>query len=255
MSTWGNAPVTPETARILRVSVVLPIFNERENLGPLLNEIAEALKHVAHEVVAVDDASTDGSDRELEQLAANSDTVQIIRLGRPSGQSAALAAGFERARACLIATLDADGQNDPADLVSLLAAVEDGEADAAIGVRVRRQDSRWKRLQGSIANRARDLITGDVVRDTGCGVRVMRAQFARRLPRFKGMHRFIPTLLRREGARVIEREVAHRPRLYGKTKYGMWDRVFVGLWDAVGVRWLLRRRLPVQLVEDTRNDQ
>lgn len=251
----GDVSVMRESARGPRVSVVVPIFNERENLAPLLAEIARAFQGIAHEVLAVDDASTDGSDRELERLAANSDTLEVVHLRQRSGQSAALAAGFDRARASLIATLDADGQNDPTDLVKLLLPVENGEADAAIGFRLHRQDSRWKRLQGRIANGMRDLITGDVVRDTGCGARVMRGQYARRLPRFKGMHRFVPTLLRREGARIVELEVQHRPRLHGQTKYGMWDRVFVGLWDAFGVRWLLRRRLPAPTHEDAADDE
>ena len=250
----GDGLVTAETPGGPRLSVVLAVFNERENLGPLIAEITDALRPMPHEIVAVDDASTDGSLVELERLTSAYHTLRVTSLRRRSGQSAALAAGWDAARGPLIATLDADGQNDPADLERLLRPVDAGDADAAVGIRNRRQDTRWKRFQSRTANRVRDWITGDSVADTGCGLRVIPADLVRRLPRFKGMHRFLPTLMRREGARVVEIPVRHRPRLHGRTKYGMWGRVFVGIWDALGVRWLLERRLPASTRKDAADD-
>jgi dolichol-phosphate mannosyltransferase len=173
-------------------------------------------------------------------------------MARRGGQSAALAAGWTAARGATIVTLDADGQNDPADIPRLLAALDaDPGLGGVVGVRRARRDGAWKGLQGRVANRARDAITGHRVTDTGCGLKVMRRDLLLRLPRFDGMHRFLPTLLVRDGARVVEMDVAHRPRRHGRTKYGMWDRAWRGVRDALGVRWLLRRRLPAAWDEVT----
>lgn len=234
------------------VSVVLPVHNERENLAPLFDEIRAALHDRRIEIVAVDDASDDGSGAELGRLAGAAPDVRVLRLARRGGQSAALVAGWAAARAPVIVTLDADGQNDPADIPRLLGTLmADPSLGAVAGVRVGRQDSGWKRLQAVIANRARDVITGHSVRDTGCGLKVIRRRALGRLPRFDGMHRFLPTLLEREGIRVAAVPVSHRPRRHGRTKYGMWNRVFRGLRDALGVRWLRRRALTAEWEEVT----
>jgi len=226
------------------VSVVLPVHNERESLAPLFAEIRAALGHRPVEILAVDDASTDGSGTELARLAAAAADLRILRLPRRSGQSAALAAGWTAARAPIVVTLDADGQNDPADIPALLDALEtDPALGAVVGMRRGRRDGWWKRLQGTVANRVRDRITGHRVTDTGCGLKVIRRAPLLRLPRFDGMHRFLPTLLAREGVAVRELPVTHRPRRHGRTKYGMWNRAFRGLRDAFGVRWLTRRPL------------
>lgn len=235
------------------VSVVLPVHNERGNLAPLLAEIRAALGDRSVEILAVDDASTDGSGDELARLAAAASDLRILRLRRRSGQSAALAAGWAVARAPVVVTLDADGQNDPADIPALLAALEaDPTLGAVMGVRAGRRDGWWKRLQSTVANRVRDVITGHRVRDTACGLKVMRRAPLLRLPRFDGMHRFLPTLLVRDGVAVRELPVAHRPRGYGVTKYGMWNRAFRGLRDAFGVRWLTRRTLAADWEEVAR---
>jgi dolichol-phosphate mannosyltransferase len=148
-------------------------------------------------------------------------------------------------------TMDADGQNSPEDGLKLLDVVRGpGPATAAVGYRMRRVDTRWKRIQSRIANRVRDVITGDAVRDTGCSLKVMRRAALRQIPRFQGMHRFLPALLRWTGEEVMEVEVGHRPRRHGRTKYGMWGRLWAGLRDAFGVRWLLRRRLVYRILED-----
>lgn len=226
------------------VTVVLPVHNERDNLAPLFEEIDRALDGVAHEIIAVDDGSTDGSLAELRRLAAQRPAVRVVALERRSGQSAAFAAGFDAATGTYVATMDADGQNDPADIPRLLDALRADEAiAAAVGYRVARADSVWKRVQSAIANTVRNRLTGDHVRDTGCSLKVMRRTAVSALPRFDGMHRFLPTLIRMRGGRVVEVPVRHRPRWHGASKYGMWDRGLRGLRDALGVRWLRRRRL------------
>ena len=242
MTVQGETPV---------VSIVLPVFNEFENLAPLIAEIESVFGGLAYEIVAVDDGSTDGSLRELSRLSNDCQALRVVSLEGHAGQSAAFAAGFEAARGQYVMTMDADGQNAPADGLKLLDVVRGpGPATAAVGYRMGRVDTRWKRIQSRIANRVRDAITGDAVRDTGCSLKVMRRAALRQIPSFQGMHRFLPTLLRRAGEEVIEVEVGHRLRWHGRTKYGMWGRLWVGLWDAFGVRWLLRRRLVYRILED-----
>lgn len=232
------------------VSVVLPVYNERDSLAPLLEEIALALRATPHEIVAVDDGSTDGSLAELKQLARRHPALRIVVLERHAGQSAVFVAGFDAAHGDVIVTMDADGQNDPADLPTLLGALRaKPDIAAAVGYRVDRVDPGWKRLQSRIANAARNRITGDLVRDTGCSLKAMRRGAIERLPRFNGMHRFLPTLIRISGATVHELPVSHRPRRYGKSKYGMWNRVFRAAWDALGVRWMRRRALKYAIKE------
>ncbi len=236
------------------VSIVVPVFNERANVGPLLDEIERVFSELAHEVVAVDDGSTDGSLEELERLSNDFGGLRVVSLEAHAGQSAAFAAGFDAARGRFVLTMDADGQNDPADGLRLLEVVcGPGSATAAVGYRVQRADGRWKRFQSRVANLARDLITGDAVRDTGCSLKVMPRSALARLPRFQGMHRFLPTLLRWDGQEVLEIGVSHRPRWSGKTKYGAWSRLWVGIRDAFGVRWLLRRRLVYRIRRDRDN--
>ncbi len=234
------------------LSVVLPVYNERDNLAPLLAELARAVGGRAHEMVAVDDASTDGSLEELRRLRQRYPTLRIVRLSRHSGQSAALAAGMEASRGDPIVMLDADGQNDPADLPAVLAPLADDQRlAAAVGYRVGRADSWWKRAQSRVANAVRNRLTGDRVRDTGCGLKAIRRGTAAALPRFDGMHRFLPTLIRLGGGRVVEVPVTHRPRRRGRSKYGAWNRALRGFRDALGVRWLRRRRLDYTMTEDT----
>lgn len=226
------------------VTVILPVHDERDNLAPLLEELAAALRGVAHEIVAVDDGSTDGSLAELKRLAYAYPALRVLALAERAGQSAALAAGVDAARGQIVATLDADGQNDPRDLRELLDALDrDPELDAAVGYRVGRRDSRWKKVQSAIARVVRNRLTGDAVRDTGCALKAMRRSALVHVPRFDGMHRFLPTLIRIAGGRIVELPVTHRPRRYGRTHYGMWNRALRGLRDALGVRWLKRRAL------------
>jgi glycosyltransferase involved in cell wall biosynthesis len=226
------------------VSVVLPVCDERENLAPILEEIAVALRDVPYEVIAVDDASSDGSLEELERLRARRPEVRVIQLSRRSGQSAATIAGWDAAKGGIVITMDADGQNDPADIPRLLAVLEnDAAVAAAVGYRRGRRETAWRGVQSRIANRIRDWITGDLVRDSACGLRAVRRSALSGLARFDGMHRFLPTLLRLQGARVVEVPVAVRPRRHGASKYHAWGRAWRGLYDALGVRWLSRRAM------------
>lgn len=232
------------------VSVVLPVHDERDNLGPLLEEIGAALHDRSFEVIAVDDQSVDGSLATLRDLQRTTPALRVLRLSRRGGQSGALAAGWRAARGSVVVTIDADGQHDPQDIPALLDALErDATLTAAVGIRTHRQDGWWKQTQSRVANVVREALTGHRVQDTGCGLRAIRRAALLTLPGFNGMHRFLPTLLVREGARVAELPVAHRPRRWGRTKYGMWNRVWRGVRDALGVRWLLRRRLDADAEE------
>jgi glycosyltransferase involved in cell wall biosynthesis len=226
------------------VSIIMPVYNEQDSLTVLLDEINRALTFIPHEIIAVDDGSTDDSAKTLARLAVQYAGLRVVSLERRSGQSAAVAAGFDAARGDIVVTLDADGQHDPADIPRMLLLVETpGGPDAVMGFRASRIDSSWKRAQSRIANSIRDIITGDHVRDSACSLRVMRRSAVMRVPRFNGMHRFLPTLLRMGGEKVIQVPINHRPRLHGKSKYGMLDRAARGLLDSFGVRWLRRRAL------------
>ena len=224
-----------------RLSIVIPLFNEAENLEPLAEELAAALAGLPYEyeVLLVDDGSEDDSPAVLGRLAAADPRLRILRQATNRGQSAAFAAGFRRARGELIATLDADLQNDPADLPRMLAEID--ECDVVCGVRIKRNDSFVRRVSSRIANSARNRLTQESVTDVGCSLRVIRASYARRVPFFDGMHRFLPTLLRMEGARIKEIPVNHRPRLRGVSKYGIHNRLWRSLADVLAVRWMKRR--------------
>lgn len=224
-----------------RLSVVIPAFNEVDNVGPLVAEVARALDGVegGFEILVVDDASTDGTADALRALGHPA--LRPVFHAFNCGQSAAVASGFRCARGEWVATLDGDGQNDPADLPAMLErAVAEG-ADCVTGVRRRRQDSFVRKLSSRVANRFRDWITGDRVTDSGCGVRVVRRAALVEVPVFNGMHRFLPTLLRGQGWRVIEHQVNHRERRAGVSKYGVGNRLWRGIRDCFGVRWYLRR--------------
>ena len=226
------------------VSIVLPVFNEQPNLAPVLEELLEALSGVEYEVVAVDDGSTDGSGAELRRLAGTYPGLRVLCLATRSGQSAALAAGFTAARGDVVVTLDADGQSDPMEIPMLLDVLaRDQSLAAVVGFRVCRADSAWRRAQSRVANRVRNWITGDGMRDTGCPLKAVRRSALVELPRFDGMHRFLPALIQAGGGTVRAVPVSHRPRLSGRSKYGMWNRALRGLVDAVGVHWYRRRAL------------
>ncbi|MDX1650099.1 MAG: glycosyltransferase family 2 protein [Myxococcota bacterium] len=233
------------------LSVVIPVIDEAENLEPLHRELDAALASVRGgvEFVYVDDGSRDDSAARLAALAAADPRVRVLRFAENRGQSAALDAGFKAARGVYTATLDADGQNDPADLPRLLAATD--RADVVNGQRVTRRDGWLRRVSSKVGNGFRNWATDESVTDVGCSLRVMRTALLRRVKLFRGMHRFLPTLLRMEGARVVEMPVNHRRRRHGRSKYGVANRLFVGLADVLAVRWMQRRRLDYRIVEVT----
>lgn len=234
-------PATP-TRPVL--SVVVPVFNEAENVVPLAMEISAALQSLAggFELIFVDDGS---SDHTVAALAGSGlPHLRVIRHRANAGQSAAIATGFHHAVGDWVATLDGDGQNDPADLPAMLAEAIRDNADCVTGVRAERMDNRIRRLSSKIANGFRNHITGDAVRDSGCGIRVARRTALEEIPVFNGMHRFLPTLLRAQGFVVRERVVGHRERTRGISKYGVSNRLWRGIRDCFGIRWYLQRAVP-----------
>ena len=227
-----NEPTSPV------VSVVVPVFNEEENMSILQSELRAALKGLDHEIVFVDDGSTDRSAEKIEPAP----NVRTLRFERNTGQSAALYAGIEAARGQTIVMIDSDLQNDPADITRLLAEISRG-TDLVCGYRAKRRDTMTKRLTSRIANFVRSRFTKDYVRDTGCTLKAMRRECTAALVPFKGMHRFIPALIRGAGFKLVEIPVNHRPRRFGQTKYGFGSRAWRATMDMFGVRWLLSRRL------------
>jgi glycosyltransferase involved in cell wall biosynthesis len=238
------APAAPE------LSVIVPVYNEEESIPELAAEIRAALDPpgIAYEVLWVDDGSTDGSPAALAALAAADPRVRVLRVGRNSGLSAALDAGFTHARAPVLVTLDGDLQNDPADIPRLLAELAD--CDVVCGVRARRRDDWLRRASSRIANAVRNRLTRESIADVGCTLRAYRAPFVARVPMFTGIHRFLPTLLRLSGARVKEVPVNHRPRLHGEPKYNIRNRIWRALVDLFAVRWMQRRWIDRRLVEE-----
>lgn len=226
------------------LSVVIPAHDERPNLEPLLAELRAALAAAgrSYEILVVDDASGDGTGEALAAEAGRDPCLRPVRLLRREGQSGALAAGLARARGAVIVTLDADLQNDPADLPLLLAALE--RADVVSGVRAERHDRPLRRLSSRIANAVRRAVLGDSLTDIGCSLKAYRREALEGLPMFVGVHRFLPALCQFRGARVVEVPVRHRSRKHGVSKYGVSNRLWRGIADLWGVRWLKSRLLP-----------
>jgi dolichol-phosphate mannosyltransferase len=238
------------------ISVVVPVCNEEENVAPLAREIAQALRgRVRFEAIFVDDGSTDGTAQAVRaERAAGLGELRLIRHSMRRGQSAAVWSGVQAARAPWIATLDGDGQNDPADIAALIAA-RDAAANQGVlifmGNRVTRRDTWLRRLSSRIANGVRAGLLGDGTPDTGCGIKLLHRETYRSLPMFDHMHRFLPALYQRAGSRVVSVPVNHRPRTRGQSKYGLWNRLWVGIVDLFGVMWLMRRyRAGLQVTEE-----
>ena len=236
-------------ATIPVLSVVVPVHNEADNLRPLVSEIAAVLDGgETYEIVYVDDGSSDGTGDLLRALMKDFPALRVLRHRVCAGQSAAIATGVAGARAAVIATLDGDGQNDPADIAKLLAIWRQAPADERPGVmvaglRAKRRDDGIRRLSSKVANGVRSRLLGDDTPDTGCGLKVFARDAFLDLPRFDHMHRFLPALMLRRGGRVVSVEVNHRPRARGVSKYGLFDRLWVGIVDLFGVLWLRRRPL------------
>ena len=220
------------------VSVVVPLFNEEENVPLLQSELTRALTGLDYEIVFVDDGSTDHTADQIE----SGPRIQVLRFQKNAGQSAALYAGLKNARGATAVLIDGDLQNDPADIPKLLAEIERG-ADLVCGYRAERKDTFVKRVTSRVANFVRSRFTKDGVRDTGCTLKAMRRECISALIPFKGMHRFIPALVKGAGYRLVEISVNHRARKFGQSKYGLGNRALRATVDMFGVRWLLSRQL------------
>ncbi len=240
----------------MNISVVVPVHNEANNIPLLLQEISSALRDLAFEVLVVDDASQDDTVLRVQAAAKQFPQVRVIRHRTQSGQSAAVLTGVRHAKAPWVATLDGDGQNDPADLPALFEKVQTGTPDPAhplvcvCGHRAKRQDTWLKRFSSRTANRVRAYLLKDHTPDTGCGIKIFNREAFLRLPHFDHCHRFLPALFLREGGKVISVPVNHRPRQHGQSKYGLHNRLWVGLVDIFGVMWLQRRKQRPEIIED-----
>lgn len=226
----------------IAVSVVVPVKDEAGNVGPLAREIAAALKAEPHEIIFVDDGSTDATTAELRALKAEIPALRVLRHARNLGQSRSIRTGVMAARGDIVVTLDGDGQNDPADMPKLLALLRTDPGLAMVsGVRVKRQDKASRRLASRLGNGLRNALLGDGASDTGCGLKTFHRDMFLGLPYFDHMHRFLIALTQREGGRVGYVPVNHRPRLQGASKYTNFGRLLVSVQDLLGVRWLQRR--------------
>jgi glycosyltransferase involved in cell wall biosynthesis len=228
----------------IQISVVVPVKDEAGNVVPLAREIAVALTGERCEIIFVDDGSSDATAAELLTLKGQM-PLRVVAHGKNLGQSRALRTGVRAAKAELVVTLDGDGQNDPADIPKLIAAFRSAAIDPAFamvaGERTKRQDSWRKRIASRVGNGVRQWLLKDNAKDTGCGLKAFRREAFLALPYFDHMHRYLITLMLREGYQVRFMPVGHRPRGAGRSKYGVWDRALVGLADLIGVMWLKRR--------------
>lgn len=224
------------------VSIVLPVYNEQDCLDSVLRETLVTCAELScAEIIAVNDGSTDNSKEILLQFARQHDALRVIDLDRNSGQSAAMWAGFQAARYDIIATIDADGQNDPHDIVTCIKTMDEHNADLCSGIRLERHDTWSKRIGSRFANAVRRSILNDGISDTGCPLKVYKTEFLKRLQYWNGMHRFLPALCMMQGAKVCQRVVSHRNRFAGKSKYSNWGRLKVTIRDLFGVLWLKSR--------------
>jgi dolichol-phosphate mannosyltransferase len=224
------------------ISVVVPVKDEAGNVGPLAREIAAALAGEAHEIIFIDDGSADGTDKALAALKTEIPQLRVLRHSRNLGQSRGIRSGVLAARGDIIITLDGDGQNDPADIPKLLAALHaEREVGMVSGVRTKRKDTASRRVASKLGNALRSAMLGDGASDTGCGLKAFRRQAFLELPYFDHIHRFLIALVLREGWQVRFVPVNHRPRLTGASKYTNFGRLLVSVQDLLGVRWLQRR--------------
>ena len=234
----------------IEISIVIPAYNEQECIADCVREAHGVLMGINRpfEIIVVDDGSTDATVEILRGLQSEMDPLRIVRFKRNCGQTAAMSAGFEKARGDIVVTLDADMQNDPANIPAMLEKMD--EWDVVCGVRVNRADNFVRRMSSRIANGVRNRLTRESITDTGCTLKAYRRKYLTRLKLFEGMHRFLPTLLRLTGARVTEVPVNHRPRTKGTAKYNVTNRVFKSFRDLLAVRWMQSRWIDPVIEED-----
>jgi glycosyltransferase involved in cell wall biosynthesis len=235
---------------VLDLSVVIPVYNEADNLPRLWPELRDVLEALGmdFEVIFVDDGSRDRSPEIIRGFREQDRRVRLVRLKANAGETAATDAGFRTARGRCVVTMDADLQNDPRDIPMLVGHLD--QWDAVTGWRVKRDDSLVRRVSSYVANRVRNALSDETIRDSGCTFRAFRRECLRTLVLYRGFHRFIPTLLRMRGLRVLEVPVNHRPRRFGQSKYGIGNRVLVAFVDLLVVRWMQDRTLRYDVAED-----
>ena len=234
----------------LDLSIVIPVYNERDNLVPLEKKLEEVLSklQLSYEIILVDDGSVDGSAHLISSIKKINPRIKLIRFGSNHGQSAAFAAGFKAARGKIFVTLDADLQNNPADIPLLLEKMD--EFDVVCGWRFKRNDPWIKRISSKIGNAVRNKLSQEEIADTGCSLKAFRRECFDNVKLFKGMHRFFPTLMKMEGFRLTQVKVSHHPRLHGESKYNIRNRLFSSFHDLMAIRWMKKRQINFDIIEE-----
>jgi glycosyltransferase involved in cell wall biosynthesis len=237
----------PET---IEISIVVPVYNERENLVLLDQEITKSIKPLNknYEVILVDDGSMDGSSELIRALQEKNSTIRLIRFGHNHGQTAAFAAGFDKARGDIIVTMDADLQNSPSDIPLLLTAIKD--YDVVCGWRYKRNDPWLKKISSKVANSVRNSLSDESIADTGCSLKAFRRECFENIKLYNGMHRFFPTLMKMEGFSVTQVKVGHYPRIHGHSKYNIRNRLFASFKDLLAIRWMKKRQINYDIIEE-----
>jgi len=237
-------------SKSLEISIVIPVYNERENLTMLDEKISRSIKPLNknYEVILVDDGSVDGSAELIRKLQDGNPHLRLIRFGRNYGQTAAFAAGFSKARGDIIVTMDADLQNDPADIPLLLEKIN--EYDVVCGWRYKRNDPWIKKLSSKIANSVRNALSEESIADTGCSLKAFRRTCFTNIKLYHGMHRFFPTLMKMEGFSVTQVKVRHYPRVHGYSKYNIRNRLLASFKDLLAIRWMKKRQINYDIIEE-----
>lgn len=237
-------------SKTLDISIVIPVYNERENLSLLDEKITKSIKPLnkEYELILVDDGSVDGSVELIRKLKNKNPCLRLIQFGRNYGQTAAFAAGFSKARGNIIVTMDADLQNDPADIPLLLEKIN--EYDVVCGWRYKRNDPWIKKLSSRIANAVRNNLSEESIADTGCSLKAFRRKCFQNIKLYNGMHRFFPTLMKMEGFSVTQVKVGHYPRVHGYSKYNISNRLFASFKDLLAIRWMKKRQIKYNIIEE-----
>ncbi|MDA3833384.1 MAG: glycosyltransferase family 2 protein [Spirochaetales bacterium] len=234
---------------MIEFSFVIPVYNEAENLALLYDELQNLIRQIKKpcEIIWIDDGSIDEGLNIIKEFVKKETHSRYMAFEKNCGQSAAMYAGFQTAKGRHVITMDSDRQNNPMDILDMLPYLT--EYDMVTGWRKNRHDTRWKKFSSRFANSVRNRLSRETIKDTGCSLKVMKSEYLKNIKMYKGLHRFLPTLMKMEGARVVEVPVSHRPRVKGVSKYGTWDRAISGLRDLLVVRWMQDRKISYQIKE------